>query len=150
MVDKLKVLIPSQTYETSIGKVTLAPFKFKQFPMALSLVEKYSEIVFGEKLEVIEGEAVRVPKTAADIAREVLAKSEDSYLVLADISEMLALVSGGTLADLDDLGYDEVIGLLVEVVQMNMDFFKRVGSRLSGKGPDTSSKPKSGTSESVA
>jgi hypothetical protein len=156
MADKLKVLIPSQSYDTSIGKVTLAPFKFKQFPQALKLVERYSEIIFGEKTEIIEEQgvqvAVQVPKQGTDIAREIFAKSEtdETYAVLSDIEEMLALVSGGTLTDLDDLGYDEVVALLIEVIQMNMDFFSRIGKRLNTKGPDDTEKLKTGTSASAA
>jgi hypothetical protein len=152
MADKLKVLIPSQSYDTSIGKVTLAPFKFKQFPLALKLVERYSEIIFGEKTEIIEGQSVSVPKSGTDIAREIFAKSEadETYAVLSDIGEMLALVSGGTLTDLDDLGYDEVVALLIEVIQMNLDFFSRIGKRLSTKGPDDTEKPKTGISASAA
>jgi hypothetical protein len=154
MADKLKVLIPSQSYDTSIGKVTLAPFKFKQFPLALKLVERYSEIIFGEKTEIIEGQSVQVPKSGTDIAREIFAKSEsdETYAVLSDIQEMLALVSGGSLTDtdLDDLGYDEVVALLIEVIQMNLDFFSRIGKRLSTKGPDDTEKPKTGISASAA
>ncbi len=118
-MNQLKVLIPNRTFTTSQGAVTLAPFKFKQFKQILEIVEKYLTIF-------------TTTETAGEIAKLLLAKSETDYTVLADISQLLKSVSP-ELEIIDDLQYDEVLALLIEIIDMNIDFFARMGKTLSLK-----------------
>lgn len=136
MASKLKVLIPTRQYELTTGKASLTPFKVKQFPQALDLVEKYAGMIFGTVEETIDGETIQRERTGAEIVQEILSKSEGTYHVLGDIEALLSLVS----ADLpfDELGYDEAIALLAEVVEMNMDFFKGIGQKLRGSQTEAS------------
>ena len=135
MASKLKVLIPTRQYDLTTGKTTLAPFKVKQFPQALDLVEKYAGMIFGTVEDVIDGETIQRERTGAEIVQEILSKSEGTYQVLGDIEALLSLVCDGLA--FDELGYDEAIALLAEVIEMNMDFFKGIGQKLRGNQAET-------------
>jgi len=127
---KLRTLIPTRQYDLTTGKTTLAPFKVKQFPVALDLVEKYAGIIFGAVTEEIDGETILREKTGSEIVRDILAKEKDAYTILEDIETLLGLVCNGLA--FDELGYDEAIALLAEVVELNLDFFKQIGNKLKG------------------
>jgi hypothetical protein len=68
--------------------------------------------------------------TTAEILSQLLAKTEDQYVVLADLGDLLSMVSGETEMFFDDCTYDEVLSLISEVIEMNMDFFARLGTSL--------------------
>jgi hypothetical protein len=126
-MSQLKVLIPERLFDVSAGKVILKPFKFKQFNQALDKIEPYLK-------------ALSTVSTTGEILDQFLAKSEDHYLVLGDLVELLAMVSGETALFFDDCSYDEVISLVSEVIDMNMDFFARLGTNLKDE-------PKTGESK---
>jgi hypothetical protein len=128
-MSQLKVLIPERIFDVSAGKVTLKPFKFKQFNQALEKIEPYLKTLSGIS-------------TTAEILDQFLAKSENHYLVLGDLVELLAMVSGETAMFFDDCSYDEVISLVSEVIDMNMDFFTRLGTNLKEQD-----EPKTGESK---
>jgi hypothetical protein len=129
-MSQLKVLIPERIFDVSAGKVTLKPFKFKQFNQALEKIEPYLK-------------TLSTVATPAEILDQFLAKSEDHYLVLGDLVELLAMVSGETAFFFDDCSYDEVISLVSEVIDMNMDFFARLGTSLK----EQEASPKTGESK---
>lgn len=113
----LPVLIPTRQFKTSAGEVELRPFKFKDFNKALSLIERYVGVFM-------------VSQTAQEIAEKLFAKvQEGSYEILGDIEALLSLVGSGTA--IESLQYDEVVALVVEVIDMNLDFFKSIGERLN-------------------
>jgi hypothetical protein len=118
--NQLSVLIPDRSFDTSIGAVTLKPFKFKQFKTALAIIEKYLKIILGKE-----------DVTSGDIIESLLEKAEDDYTVLSDIAQLLGLVSSKETTELEELGYDEIFALLTEVVEQNMDFFGRIGNKIS-------------------
>lgn len=113
----LAVLIADKSFNTSAGAIELRPFKFKDFNKALSIIERYVNVFM-------------VANTAAEIAERLFAKAQDDYEVIADINNLLTLVMP-TPVNIDDLGFDEVLALVVEVIDMNLDFFKRIGERLN-------------------
>ena len=113
----LAVLIADKSFNTSAGAIELRPFKFKDFNKALSIIERYVNVFM-------------VANTAAEIAERLFAKAQDDYEVIADINNLLTLVIP-TPVNIDDLGFDEVLALVVEVIDMNLDFFKRIGERLN-------------------
>jgi hypothetical protein len=129
---QLKVLIPERIFDVSAGKVTLKPFKFRQFNQALQMIEPYLQ-------------TLSAVSTTGEILDQFLAKSEDHYLVLKDLVELLAMVSSETAMFFDDCSYDEVISLVSEVIDMNLDFFSRLGTNLKEKD-----EPKTGESKSAA
>lgn len=118
--NQLSVLIPDRSFLTSIGDVTLKPFKFKQFKTALAIIEKYLKIILGSE-----------DVTTASIMESLLEKAEDDYTVLEDIASLLGLVSSKETSDLGELGYDEIFALLTEVVEQNMDFFGQIGKKIN-------------------
>ncbi|MEY3827336.1 MAG: hypothetical protein RLZZ148_2155, partial [Cyanobacteriota bacterium] len=130
---QLKVLIPERIFDVSAGKVTLKPFKFKQFNQALEKIEPYLKTLSSVL-------------TTEEILDQFLAKSEDHYLVLKDLVELLAVVSGETAMFFDNCSYDEVISLVSEVIDMNLDFFSRLGTNLK----EQEAEPKTGESKSAA
>lgn len=113
----LAVLIADKSFNTSAGAIELRPFKFKDFNKALSIIERYVNVFM-------------VANTAAEIADRLFAKAKEDYEVISDINNLLNLVIS-TPVNIDDLGFDEVLSLVVEVIDMNLDFFKRIGERLN-------------------
>jgi hypothetical protein len=122
MNSELQVLIPDRTFNTSAGKVSLVPFKFKHFNRALEIIERYVNVFM-------------VSQTAEEIANRLFAKVSESYEVLNDINTILGMVIVPSAAaiEIDELRYDEVLGIVVEVVDMNLVFFKQIGERLNEK-----------------
>ncbi|MFZ9738866.1 MAG: hypothetical protein ACO3EZ_12735 [Prochlorotrichaceae cyanobacterium] len=120
----LAVLIADRSFNTSAGAIELRPFKFKDFNKALSIIERYVNVFM-------------VANTAAEIADRLFAKAQEEYEVIADIHKLLYLVMVKPVGieakpvDIDDLRFDEVLSLVVEVIDMNLDFFKRIGERLN-------------------
>lgn len=119
---QLSVLIPNRSFQVSIGDIEIKPFKFKQFHEALAIIEKYLKVILG-------GEEV----TTGSIITFLLEKSEEDYAVLEDIVNLLKLVSGKEPEQIEDLSYDEVFGLLTEVIDQNMDFFSRIGKKIGAQ-----------------
>ena len=118
--NQLSVLIPNRCFQVSIGEIEVKPFKFKQFNEALAIIEKYLKAILG-------GEEV----TTGSIINFLLEKSEEDYAVLEDIVDLLKLVSGRESEQIEELSYDEVFALLTEVIDQNMDFFSRIGKKIS-------------------
>ena len=135
--NQLSVLIPDRTFDTSIGDLVLKPFKFKQFQIALEIIQKYVQFILGGKdkgnSEEDKGnsEEDKGVLTTGDIINFLLEKSEEDYLVLVDIVKLLSLVSGKESQEIDELTYDEVFALLSEVIDQNMDFFSRIGKKIN-------------------
>ena len=113
----LAVLIADKTFNTSAGAIELRPFKFRDFNKALSIIERYVNVFM-------------VANSAAEIAERLFAKAQEDYEVISDINKLLSLVMP-TPVDIDELRFDEVLALVVEVIDMNLDFFKRIGERLN-------------------
>lgn len=113
----LLVLIPDRTFATSHGPVTLTPFALRNFKTALGIIERYVNVFM-------------VSQTGAEMAEKIFARVNEDYAILDDIQALLTLVIKPSI-ELEDLRYDEVIGLLAEVIQMNLDFFKQIGERLN-------------------
>lgn len=132
---QLSVLIPNRVFEVSIGEIELRPFKFSQFQIALEIIEKYIKaILIGDmpdsaKSNQKEDEEKTI--TTASIINFLLEKSDKDYVVLEDIVYLLKLVSGKDVEQIQELTYDEVFGLLTEVIDQNMDFFSRIGKKIS-------------------
>lgn len=134
---QLSVLIPNRVFQVSIGEIELRPFKFSQFQIALNIIEKYIKaILIGDmpdsaKSNQEEDEEKTI--TTASIINFLLEKSndDDDYVVLEDIAYLLKLVSGKNVEQIQELTYDEVFGLLTEVIDQNMDFFSRIGKKIS-------------------
>lgn len=114
---ELAVLIPNKTFNTSLGEMELCPFWFKDFNKAMEIIERYTNVFM-------------VANTAAEIAERLFAKSQGNYEVIADIHKLLNLVMIKPV-DIDNLRFDEVLCLVTEVIDMNLDFFKRIGERLN-------------------
>ena len=135
--NQLSVLIPDRSFNTSIGDLVLKPFKFKQFQIALEIIQKYVQFILGGKdkgnSEEDKGnsEEDKGVLTTGDIINFLLEKSEEDYLVLVDIVKLLSLVSGKESQEIDELTYDEVFALLSEVIDQNMDFFSRIGKKIN-------------------
>lgn len=116
MVNDLKVLIPTVEIETTFGTIALNPFKFKDFPKALAIVNRYVEIF----------------ATAEDTLSIVSALIGNAgEQTLADISGLIELASGKDRTFQDELTYDEVVNLLTIIIEQNMDFFARIGRKLN-------------------
>ena len=135
--NQLSVLIPDRSFDTSIGDLVLKPFKFKQFKEALEIIEKYVQFILGGKdignseEDIGNSEENKAGLTTGGIVNFLLEKSEGDYSVLIDIVKLLSLVSGKESEEIDELSYDEVFGLLSEVINQNMDFFSRIGKKIN-------------------
>ena len=115
---ELKILIPDEELETSAGKITLRPFKFKDFSKALELVSKYLDVFMGAE-------------SAFAIAQVMLSNAGEQ--TLTDVSFLIKLCTSVERDFIDNLSWDEVFQILVVIVEQNMDFFYRLGDRMSEK-----------------
>lgn len=115
----LNILIPAQTVETSAGSITLKPFKFRDFQTALTVVSKYVDLI-------------ATAESSGDMVRRIL--SSGGSETLGDVATLIKLTSGKDPEFLDDLSWDEVFGLLLTIVEQNLDFFFRAGERLGSLG----------------
>lgn len=121
----LTVLIPRETFKTSIGDISLEPFKFKKAREALDLINRLKLIWLTPKTIIVDGVNVEVDKTVNELIEEVLGRYQDgNYQVLEDIISILLLsTKGATKETLEELGYDEISYLLTTIVLLNKDFF---------------------------
>lgn len=136
---QLQILINSRSFSTSAGEIKLVPFKFKQFTIALEIIEQYLLII--------------TTYDKAELIVELLAKTDDKFKLLTDVVSLLGLVSDWTAEKFEELGYDEVISLLTEIIEMNIDFFSQIGKRLNPEQktePLPSSTATTGASELAA
>jgi hypothetical protein len=126
MSSELQVLIPDRTFKTSVGDVSLVPCQFKHFNRAFEIIERYVNVFM-------------VAQTAEEIAGRLFAKVSENYEVLRDINSLLGMVIVSTQENLDieELRYDEVLGMVVEVIDMNLIFFKQIGQRLNENKDET-------------
>lgn len=132
--NELLMLIPVKVITTSGGDVTLKPFKFKQFPEVLDLIEHYAHLFWGLK-------------TAGEVVNALFSKAKkqvEHFRLVQDIHGLLALVSDVDAAFIEELGYDEVMSLLIEVVGMNLAFFSRIIEHLN---KNSRTEPEGSTSE---
>lgn len=131
-MDKLSILIPDRTFSTSGGEVKLSPFKFKQFKEALAIVEKYLSLL--TKFE-----------TTNELLSALFQKAQEDYIVLDDIMALSQLVTAKPKEFFDDLNYDEVLGILTEIIEMNIDFFSRMSNKLQKRQEEAAAEsPKTG------
>lgn len=112
--DELKILIPDEVVETSGGQVTFKPFKFKDFPKALGIIEKYVKLFF--KSDEPEEAIIGILQNGGEAT-------------LADVSALIELTSGKNREFLDELDWPEVVNLLVALFHQNRDFFYRIGEK---------------------
>lgn len=115
---ELSILIASETVETSAGLVVMRPFKFKDFPKAIGLINKYFQ-------KITEADS------SVEIVRAMLADA--GVETLEDICALIELSCGKEPDFYQELTWDEVTNLLLIVVEQNIDFFNRIGSRLGSK-----------------
>ena len=117
---QLKLLMEKAVFETSQGELTIKPFRFMDFSDVLEIVERYYQ-----RFEATEN--------VADIIFEL--SSTGDRQIIRDIF-MLLEFSGVDREIAKELGFDEIISLLTEVVQMNMDFFTKTVQSLSPVNQD--------------
>jgi hypothetical protein len=123
MKNQLKILIPSITFDLpSGGEVTLKPFKFKDFPQAIAIIERYFNIFTKEDLA-----------SESQIIKALFERTDDQYVLLEDICSLIALASNKSLSELNEFTYDEVLSIFAEVVEMNGDFFARIMQKIKGE-----------------
>ena len=129
---QLSVLIPNRVFQVSIGEIELKPFKFKQFQIALEIIEKYIKaILIGDVSDEKDEEKTITTASIINFLLEKSENDEDDYVVLDDIAYLLKLVSGKDVEQIQELTYDEVFALLTEIIDQNIDFFSRIGKKIN-------------------
>ena len=135
-MSELSILIPDENVSLRDINLVMRPCQVKQLKEILGVVSKYIDKI-AETEDTIE------------LAKYILADSgeqglKDIYLVLrsatslnAEVLEKLDLDfdKKDTLDDkknklFDNLLYDELVLLVVKFIEMNKDFFKRIGEKL--------------------
>jgi hypothetical protein len=116
---ELSILIPTEIFKLRDEKVvSIDPFTFKQFPVALGILEKYFMAFSGEI-------------TTDSIVVMVFDKINEDYSLLKDLCTLIKLCTKLEDADLDGIAYDEVFSIFTVIVRQNMDFFNRIGKTLN-------------------
>lgn len=107
MPNTLSVLIPEKTFflQSIDEEIKLSPFKFLYFASVLNIIEKYAKFI------------AESSNSALDIAQSILSKSGGSYEILDDVIDLIEMASDADDDLLQQLTYDEVIGLLIEVIE---------------------------------
>jgi hypothetical protein len=101
---------------------------------ALDIISKYKTIFLAPKQITYKDEdgveqTSFVAKETVDIVDEILAKNDDKFSVLEDITNLLVISSKEDIKEvIDELGYQEVVYLLSVVVKLNQDFFGQIKS----------------------
>lgn len=142
MASQLSVLIASKTFSTSIGDVKIGPFKIltEQGAEAIAIVDRYLEVLSNPENN----------KDDMTMLRALLGTGEKKAIIVQDILHILHVASEVTKDKLQELGHDEVINLLSEVLKQNMDFFPKVLRLINPpKEEETQASPKTGESESA-
>lgn len=120
---ELEILIGDKTIPTSLGEITLRPFKFKDFSKVLQVINRYLSI-FAES------------ETTAQAVKTLLANADEQ--TIPDILLLIKLTTDLEREQLEELTWDEVANLFLVVVEENLDFFFRAAAKLGklGKGEE--------------
>ncbi len=116
MKDQLNILIPDRELETSGGKITLKPFKFKQINKAIKIINNYIERFVGAEDNLA-------------LIKSLLADNGEA--AITDFCELISMCCGASRALIDELGYDEVVNICANILKQNQDFFSQIGKQLN-------------------
>lgn len=110
----LKLLLKEKRLTTSQGEVVIKPFRFGDFNIVIELIEKYYSVFSGDM----------------DWKKVLFENIEHQNKVLIDVHSLLCLSTRGNTQSWDEFGYDEIISIMSEVIQMNLDFFTQVAQNI--------------------
>ena len=115
-MSELSILIPDESISLRDVVISMRPCKVKQLKEILGVISKYIDKI-AETEDTIE------------LAKYILSDSgeqglKDIYLVLRSTTNV------DKDETFDNLLYDELVLLVVKFLEMNKDFFKRVGEKL--------------------
>ena len=158
-MSELSILIPDETISLRHGiNLSMRPCQVKQLKEILGVISRYVDKI-AETDDTIE------------LAKYLLADSgeqglKDIYLILrnvisipTEVLEKLDFDEKDNSEDkkdnskdkkdilFDNLLYDELVLLVVKFLEMNKDFFKRIGSKLKPVTQEQNSKVKTGASK---
>lgn len=136
-MNKLLILIPEEIYEVNGKQVVFKPFKFKQFPFVLNILNKYFSTFVGDF-------------STKEIVEAVFEKVKGNYLLLKDLCDLIKICTNLTDQDFDDFQYDEVFSIFSIIVKQNRDFFSRMGEQIKSPPLEEKEKVKTGELKSVA
>lgn len=101
---ELKILFPEREFKSSLGEISVSPFKFGQFPKVLEVVNKYSDVF----------------SNGGDLVSGLMAKGTEA------LNDLALLFFFCTVKDrdwLDQMSGDEALDLIFKVFEVNADFF---------------------------
>lgn len=115
-IKELKTQFPKQTFDIEGERVTITPFKFKDFQVVFELIERYVS-------------SYKATDTDMSFVSSLL--ENGGTTALADVATVIEISTGKTAEWLEGLTYDVVVALLVEIFAANKDFFQALGKRLN-------------------
>ncbi|MEG3437701.1 hypothetical protein V0288_11275 [Pannus brasiliensis CCIBt3594] len=133
---QLAILIPAREFDTSIGPITLKPFPLKHWNKVFDMIDRYKAL-FHEDPITVTGKDGKPQTVMMRISIEealviLLQKAGENYLILKDLGELISLCSGVEVEKIEELQYDEIGSLLMEIIDQNGDFFRQIGAKING------------------
>jgi len=142
MASQLTVLVPTKTFKTSVGEVKIGPIKIltDEGAEAIAIIDRY--------FKVLGDEAANQDNFA--LLSAILGCGENKAAIAGDMLHILHVCSGVDKDKLQELGHDEVLSLMAEVLKQNMDFFPKLMAIVQPKKEEVKAEtPKTGVLESA-
>jgi hypothetical protein len=142
MASQLTVLVPTKTFKTSVGDVKIGPIKIltDEGAEAIAIIDRY--------FKVLGDETANQDNFA--LLSAILGCGESKAAIAGDMLHILHVCSGVEKEKLQELGHDEVLSLMAEVLKQNMDFFPKLMAIVQPKKEEVKAEtPKTGVLESA-
>lgn len=145
---QLKTLFPGEPYSIDGREVKIKSFPWKKFDEVFELIAKYFKEFQGKRAETdTEAEQPEEPESDVDIAMRLL--GDGGAQVQADVVSLICYSIDQPADWVETLDFDVVLGLLVEIIALNKDFFSRLGKRLTSELGDSDGQPSKKTGGSA-
>lgn len=132
-MSELNILIPDEKIKLRDVEICIRPCRVRELREILNIVSRYVE-----KLAETDD--------TFELAKYLLGDSGEQGL--SDVYTILSTCSNvDSQSTFDELLYDELTLLVVKFLEMNKDFFKRVGEKLNPQKEDKQNLPKTGANK---
>lgn len=142
MASQLTVLVPAKTFKTSVGDVKIGPIKIltDEGAEAIAIIDRYFKVLGDETAN----------QDNFTLLSAILGCGENKAAIAGDMLHILHVCSGVEKEKLQELGHDEVLSLMAEVLKQNMDFFPKLMAIVQPKKEEVKAEtPKIGVLESA-
>ena len=130
-MDDLQVLLPNRDIKIGEEVITLRPFSFGAIPKVMSHIQDISYIFTNIPPEVLELLRQEESKDSVLDAQSVMSAELIDYMSTIievggdNVFNLMALATNKPVDWIKDLSLDEGISLLIDIFEINYDFFEK-------------------------